>query len=1232
MRKEGKSKLMPLAIALSLVLTMIVLMPQQSSAWDAYVSRTENLTYADKIWVNVSGLTPGNDYEVYIENYTGGWETGFGYETADSYGQVSINVEVPYRNPLDDYDLALWDVTDPENPVEDPGTIETIQIYNTYQVKMFVGGKEVKSLLHNYTYDSDVADSKLTFEIYNGSSLIKDWKLDMYIYYYNGSGWPEMDSKINFSGGKWTPDFLVFDTLVDRPNREVIYSIYVEPNAYYDEHYGFEYTDIPLNVKLDVTVTAPTSITYGETGIDSVYINVKDRDGSDPDKAPAGVVGYTVALFAPIDGGYKLVDTGTTKGTSGKYTFAFDTTDGHAGTWFVGTLETSPEDLRIYYDDVYGLDIDSGVLEGFIPYGSFTVGTKTDGVLKVNSPSLIVAGFDVENMNVSVYEPNYDAADGSGDYYDDMQFHITGVDAYYDGQEWDSEDIIVVDSVPDGYSTNSKYAYYELDTICFNGTGTATIIATWPYDNTVYTDFGNPYLEADISTLTTFTVLPAADMTMIVEDMVENVLVEADSCGQKNTSTPITIKLFGDNQDEPMNASITIKGCGIDISIDEEDAIDDGYWCDDGIYIVDISPKTAGTLIITATNDTKDLSVSRDFTINGLSGLVTTSLGDDKKIYVQSDETIIVDIDEKRADVYLTYYDEEWKWISDGKSCMNFTTGDNTPGNGQDGKYEFYVSADDIENGIGYIVVAAESGNQWMYDIVEVVGVPDLRIDITSPVNATSLDLTVGLKHTYKLKVYGPDNKLADNILTGDVVGKIIDEDHDEDDPLQTVTFSKKGDDWQITDWKPYYAGTFVITATNDSGVNEHYGNVSLNVDLATISYSPDTATAGIEKEDLEVEVSGIDANGNPLPDGTKLYLNIEDDWSIEPTDETTTVTLDKTAKGSFTITCVGDNATKINATLLNFFDPDKNGNKTKGEFTIDYPDFTVTPAEIYINYPTEITIIAEDNEGNPLEGINLTLLPSTQGVLTVQPDPVKTDENGMVVLSVSPQASGKLNVTIVRDITYVGGQLTWTNAVVTDTYVTVTSIKPMAITVSKSPIYQGETLTVTIKSGATPVSDVDVTLGTVTAKTSTGGTVDFTVPDPGVDYAIMKVKAKKTGYLDASEDVTVLKKWEITISGPSSNPKTGAQFTVTVIAKGSPLAGATVTFEGTTFTSDGEGKATLTAPKTKGTYTVTATYENYGSKTLSVTVEEGGIPGFELITLIAAIGVAFILLRRRRK
>jgi len=189
-----------------------------------------------------------------------------------------------------------------------------------------------------------------------------------------------------------------------------------------------------------------------------------------------------------------------------------------------------------------------------------------------------------------------------------------------------------------------------------------------------------------------------------------------------------------------------------------------------------------------------------------------------------------------------------------------------------------------------------------------------------------------------------------------------------------------------------------------------------------------------------------------------------------------------------------------------------------------------------------------------------------------------------------------------------------------------------MKISLSKSPIYEGETLTVTVTSGTDMLAGVDVEFGETTAKTDTNGQATFTVPDPGVESAVYTVTAEKTGYVSAEKSLTVIKIWDVVIIAPSSAPGPGEEFTITILAKGTALAGATVEFNGNTYTSGADGKLTITAPDTAGDYTVTGSYEDYTTATVTITINEGGgIAGFELLTLIAALGVAFILLRRRR-
>ena len=84
-----------------------------------------------------------------------------------------------------------------------------------------------------------------------------------------------------------------------------------------------------------------------------------------------------------------------------------------------------------------------------------------------------------------------------------------------------------------------------------------------------------------------------------------------------------------------------------------------------------------------------------------------------------------------------------------------------------------------------------------------------------------------------------------------------------------------------------------------------------------------------------------------------------------------------------------------------------------------------------------------------------------------------------------------------------------------------------------------------------------------------------------------------------------------------------------------SPLA---ILFNGATVFSGANGITELKAPDVKdkngADYQITATFTGYTNAT-PITIhiaQTPGIPGFELLTLVAAIGVAFLLLRRRQK
>jgi hypothetical protein len=1081
---------------------------------------------------------------------------------------------------------------------------DTITIGNYHHLKFKYGGNWIDSLTYNTTY------TPFYIYVYNWTGNkyeLHEESLDIEI---TEPGANPIASQTAITSGIWDLD-IVADDLNYNPgpaqgNKE--YYLYVNVTE------GGMTSQILLPVKLDVTATLPTDTVWGDT------INI---DGYVKDGQGDGVPTYTLRLYSPVNRSEKytmIYETDTY--STGRYTLSAptgpDVDDASAGTWYIGTYGTGMR--RINDADMYENPVDD---PNFVMYYSFDVATDDSARVKIEDPDEITTGFN-QTINVSVYNSS------DWDVFDQMWIHVTGIEANYSGTLYEKEDIITLGdfgTLGTGYSSTEKYAYYEF-TIIFEETGSGTIIATYPYGDSTYSenDYDNQDLKANISGSVNFAVGSADDVNIIVTGIPDAVDIDdTDPCCWRNESTSsiskTKIKIYGDDQDDLMNATIKITGCGVDIEADEEDK---EYWIANGEYDIPISPKTAGTLTIEIDNDTENMSASKDFSIKGLYGSVTTSIGDDKEISVDSTETITVNIEAGQySEVHLCYFDKYWA----NEECLNDTIGDNTDGNGLNGIFEFIPEVDDLDH-VGFIVVTGAAGSNYFWDIVEVAPIHDLVVKTIEPEDAANQTLTVGLEHEWEFQIFDGSDVIVDDIDS--VIAEILDADGD---VIQTENLKEKsGPIWYMDDYVPHFKGDLLITAVNNTDENEHDGNVTLDVGLAEITYSPDSVIAGIETENITIDVTGIDANGLPLPDGTRLYLTL-DDGTGTITDPAIDdyIILDEDGFGEFDIETVGDDEGKINGTLQDPYSTSYKGNATLGELSIDFPTFILDPDTVYINMANTVTIWAYDADNNPIPGINITLIPSSQGIMESQPEPVETDSDGMVILSITPEASGSLNVTIARDVEYVGGLLNWSNAVITDTVITVTSLKFFDISVSKSPVFEGETLTVTIRSGGSPVDGVDVEFGQVTSKTDSNGEVDFTVPDPGVESAIYSVIAKKTGYTTAEKSISVIKKYDIDIAVDVTEIRAGEAFTITIIAKGSGLAGATVIFNEVTKTSDNNGKVTFTAPTEKGDYTITASYENYKTGELIVTIGEGGIPGFELLTLIAAIGVAFILLRRRR-
>jgi hypothetical protein len=680
-------------------------------------------------------------------------------------------------------------------------------------------------------------------------------------------------------------------------------------------------------------------------------------------------------------------------------------------------------------------------------------------------------------------------------------------------------------------------------------------------------------------------------------------------------------------------------GCGIDETYDEEDELyeaPDDY----GHYRFLISPRQGGILTVTVTNGS--LSATEDIEIEGLEADATTSIGDDKKITVDKNETLYFTTDTYYAEVHVLLYDENWAYLA----TLNETIGDRTEGNGLDGTYEFYPDVSTL----GYLVISAKEGYEanhsfYGYDIVEIEPEYDLIVTVTEP-DAANDTLTAGLEYDIVIEITNLTGYELDYADIDSVIIELLDEDMEVLENQFGTSYTEDSDTlshdedniWTYDDWTPQSNGTVRITVRAWEG--KHAGNnTDVTVDWATFEYNPIKLTAGIDLEDIGVEVYAYDALGNIIPeetfemwwlntseDGIDIAVNaLEDPEDIWAGNSTGDVDLDEDGMAMLWFDYVGNDTNSYYAKL--------NDVNTSGMLYTDYPDFEINPTVIFVGIVNEVEIIAKDWAGNLLEGVNITFYSTTASAAGVIPDPVATDENGYALLSLEPEATGKMNLSIARNLEFdEDGKLTWWD-LLTDKTITVTTKKPMEISVSKSPIFEGDTLTVMIKSGGDPVEGASVKFGTETKTTDNDGEATFTAPNPGVESAVYIIKAEKTGYITDSLSITVIKVWKISIIGPSEAPNAGEEFTITVIAKGSPLAGATATFNGKTYTSGGDGKVTLTAPEVdeETEYTITATFDPYMDGTLTIKIVPGGIPGFELVALIAALGIALILFKRRR-
>jgi hypothetical protein len=571
---------------------------------------------------------------------------------------------------------------------------------------------------------------------------------------------------------------------------------------------------------------------------------------------------------------------------------------------------------------------------------------------------------------------------------------------------------------------------------------------------------------------------------------------------------------------------------------------------------------------------------------------------------VGSDFNLTVTVkDADGAPLKYAYVTIMWE---DSAEFLNETNGDKTAGNGLNGEYTFWITADDQKTTAPQnITIAASSypgSTFWGYAKVVMERKHNMMVNIT------------------------PTTAYAGDAVEYDIMVSLIDGGHPDADGLSVALFNETGayvegqdewykdDDYDITGEEIILSGgTYYLAAMNDT-CDSKGNNATLIVTNYIVTSSPSTLAWKID------DAVNMTFQLMPAANGTLTIYNMSGapEASIEGDD--TSVSIEN---GVGTLDEV--NATTLGNVTFSFT-PDGGADRAAdGLLRVTTATATPNPATIYNGEATLVTItITHPATGSPLEGVRVGLdhgMALNETILAKLPSDLFTDAAGKVQFSITADASG--NVTI-----YIENETDPDNAFI----IIAQGRKPMTISLNPS-VDEGQTFTVEARSNGVLITDATVTF-TFDGQTwpTTTGVATITAPSVTTSLAY-PITATAEGYTSATGAIVMILNIPKIIIAISGEVKAGQTFTLTVADdSGSAVIGATVTFEGKTYTSGAGGVATITAPSKAGSYAVTATFPGYEPKSTTVTITEGGgIPGFELLTLIAAIGVAFLLLRRRR-
>lgn len=705
-----------------------------------------------------------------------------------------------------------------------------------------------------------------------------------------------------------------------------------------------------------------------------------------------------------------------------------------------------------------------------------------------------------------------------------------------------------------------------------------------------------------------------------------------DGSGSSRLDNKVDVPQYGWNSYENGTLDIVFQITGTDVG----DAQGRAYYGDDAgedRHNITIT----GDVLFTPTDTSLTYSTSSDYwtfrcTPTKPGGSITISVDwpgsnngtDSETINIINGTTVTASADEFTIgqDINLTFtVMDKWGTLlktssvnmfwNDTASLINQTNGTGAAGYGADGEYTFWIQpSDQGSSAPKYAVVAAHTPGStwWGYTKVKMVRNHDLFVNCT-PTSGYAGDTV-----EYDIEV------LVDGTTVPvDEGSSLTIELYNETGHLVTAAadaWSLSGD-YSFTDQeKDLSAGTYYLYAYNDTHDSEGH-NATIVISAYTVESNPSVLAWLIDTSE------NITFSVTPAVNGTLKINNMSG-----------TKNCSDTSSAGYSIQVIDGQATLsgVNATTLGNltyeFTPESGVERhALGVLDITTANAVPSPATVYIGEATIVEItVTHPETGAALENVRVGLdhgVALNNSKLAKLPDDVFTDANGKAQFSITSEASG--NITI-----YIKNGTDPNNKHV------IKSAAKKTLTVTADPsVNEGNEFTATVKdaNGDLVTDTVTITFNGQTYTTTTG-TKTLTAPTvpESLDYT---VSATATGYYpdDTTVKVIDVPKLSITVTGTKENGVYTSPVTVIVYNdNGDLVTGATVTFGTDTGITVG-GKAEFSVTNTDAQdYTISASFSGFeDADDLTIKAKATGTPGFELLTLIAAIGVAFILLRRRR-